>query len=187
MLGWKMKEKEKILINLLPQDKMGEKRKREITLLAVILVIFLTGAGLWCKNILDMIKQEEIRNRQLEKELKIYADKGYYMDYSRLKAEVQKKKTVLNKLEGQKVYYGSFLEIFQDINSSSPYISYMEVKPGYINIDGSGRDYDETIAYLEWLLSQEDVAIIEKLATYTGKDTGRINFHMSVRWESGKQ
>lgn len=187
MFTRKIREKEQILINLLPRDKKREKRRREIALLAGVMVIFLAGAGFWCKNMLGIIKNEEIRNRQLKQELKLYADKGYGMDYARLKAEVEQKQVILDKLSEKKVYYGSFLEVFQEINSSSPYISYMEVKPGYINIDGSGRDYDETLAYLEWLLSQEDVVIIEKLSTYTGKDAGRLNFHMSVRWESGKQ
>lgn len=186
MFKKRIKEREHIFINLLPQDREGEKRKKEVIILAGVLILALTGAGLWTKNMMNMIKQEEMRSRQLKQELKMYADKGRSMDYGQLKAEVEKKKNVLKKLEEQKVYYGPFLDVFQDINASSPYISYMEVKPGYINIEGSGRDYDETLSYLEWLLSQEDVVIIEKLATYTSKDTGRLNFHMSVRWESGK-
>lgn len=184
MFRKKIKERERILINLLPRDKEREKRKRELVIIAAALLLVMAATGLWTKNMLYMIGQEEMRSRQLQKELKMYADKGYGMDYTQLKAEVEKKKAVVEKLEREKIYYGSFLEVFQDINSSSPYISYMEVKPGYVNIEGSGRDYDETLSYLEWLLGQDKVVIIEKLATYTGKDTGRLNFHMSVRWES---
>lgn len=179
-------EKEHILINLLPQDREGEKRRKKVVAGAAVLVVVLAVLGWWTVNMMKAVKQEEMRNRELRQQLKIYAGREQAIDYAQLKSQVEKKRMMVEKLEGQKIYYGSFLEVFQDINSSSPYISYMEVKPGYVNLEGSGKDYDETLAYLEWLLGQEDVVIIEKLATYTAKDTGRLNFQMSVRWESGK-
>ncbi|SHG66113.1 Tfp pilus assembly protein PilN [Thermosyntropha lipolytica DSM 11003] len=188
MLVNRGKNEEKILINLLPQDLSREKRRKGMALAAGILIVCGLATGVWYKNMGGLIAEEQAKKERLQKELRIYtSSREDYPDYASLKEQVEKKKAVLEKIEGGKIYYGDFLETFQDINASSPYIAYMELKPGYMNMEGSGRDYDEIIDYLSWLLNQEEIVVIEKLATYRQKDSGRLNFRMSVRWESGRQ
>ncbi|MBO8159233.1 hypothetical protein [Thermosyntropha sp.] len=179
-----MENRTQVLINLLPQDKEKIKRRKEIATAAVLILAAVVSTGLWYLSLKGTLKAEQERNQELKAKLAKYEIKEDFLsDFKSLEEKLQKKRQAVSEIENRKIYFNQIMDNFSDINKQSPFITYMEVKPDYINIEGIAQDYDDMLAYLEWLLSQDEMISIEKMASWTSKDTGKLNFRVSVRWE----